>query len=158
MTGVPELFLSYPTAVQRIDEEQDTPLSSLSVAPVGLGVDWRSHSVPFQRSASVTYVPELFLSSPTAMQAVDEEHDIPTRTFVVAPLGLGVDWTAHSVPFQRSARVTSAPELLIYSPTAVQAVDEEQDTAPNQLYVAPVGLATDWIDHSVPFQRSASAA
>ena len=137
---MPELFLSYPTALQTVDEEHDTPLNSLSVAPIGLDVDWTDHSVPFQRSAKVTKVPELFLSYPTALQAVDEKHDRPLSKLSVAPVGLGVDWIDHSVPFQRSAKVRKVPELFLYRPTAVQAVDEEHDTAPSQLLVAPVGL------------------
>jgi hypothetical protein len=40
------------------------------------------------------------------------------------PAGLGVGWTRHLVPFHRSARVVTGPEL----PTAVHADAEMQDT------------------------------
>jgi hypothetical protein len=44
------------------------------------------------------------------------------------------------VPFHLSAKGASAPELLTYWPTAVQAEDEEQETSAKELLVAPAGF------------------
>ena len=80
-----------------------------------------AHVVPFQRSASVTRLPlALLMTSPTAVHAVAELHDTENR---MAPATSGVGWTAHFLPFQRSA---SAPEVVL--PTAVHAVAELHDT------------------------------
>lgn len=46
------------------------------------------------------------------MQAVADEQDTPVRMLAPASEGFGVDWSAHFVPFQCSARVTSVPDLL----------------------------------------------
>jgi hypothetical protein len=53
------------------------------------------------------------------------------------------------VPFQCSAKV---PEF--EAPTAVQAEAEEQET-PNKIPPREEGLGVGWMDHRVPFQRSA---
>ena len=44
------------------------------------------------------------------MQALPEAHATPNSALV--PAGFGVAWTAHLVPFHRSARVWEAPALL----------------------------------------------
>src|SRR5664279_155130 len=67
VTLVPELLWSCPTAVQLVLDVHDTPLRLLEVAPVGLGVVWTDQLVPFHRSANATPVPELLVSSPTAV-------------------------------------------------------------------------------------------
>ena len=72
---------------------------------------WSAQLVPFHRSANATPVPELLVSSPTAVQAVLEVHDTPPRLLPVVPVGLGVVWIDQLVPFQRSANVTLVPEL-----------------------------------------------
>jgi hypothetical protein len=46
------------------------------------------------------------------MQDDPDVQDTPNSTAAAAPAGLGVAWMLQSVPFQRSAKVTSAPELL----------------------------------------------
>jgi hypothetical protein len=43
------------------------------------------------------------------MQVVTELHATPSSTPPVAPAGLGVAWTVHAVPSQRSASVTIVP-------------------------------------------------
>jgi hypothetical protein len=98
--------------VHAVDEVQDTDDSVLEEAPLGFGVVWIDHSVPFQPSASVTVVPELFTYSPVAIHEVDDAHETPQRLLFVAPLGFGVVWIDHEVPFHRSASVTVVPELL----------------------------------------------
>jgi hypothetical protein len=45
--------------VQAVAEVHDTPLRTLRVAAVGLGVGWIAQEVPFHRSARVKVVPEL---------------------------------------------------------------------------------------------------
>ncbi len=152
----PELFVQLPTAVQAVGVEHDTPLRELAIAPVGLLGAWTDHAVPFQRAAKVTVVAELFLSLPTAVQAVLERQDTPLRLAVVAPAGLGVLWIVQLVPFHRSASIAVVPEVFVQLPTAVQAVVEKHDTPPTLLAVAPVGLLGAWTDHVVPFQRSAN--
>ena len=46
------------------------------------------------------------------MQDDPDVQDTPKSTAAAAPAGLGVAWMLHRVPFQRSAKVTSAPELV----------------------------------------------
>src|ERR1700722_14739117 len=72
-----------------------------------------------------------------------------------SPVGLGVFWIDHVVPFQRSASVTVVVPLE-ESPTAVQALADVHDTPYRKVNDAPAGLGVCWIDHLVPFQRSAS--
>jgi hypothetical protein len=44
-----------------LDAVHETLSSTLPVPPVGLGVDWIAQFVPFQLSARVSWVPELFV-------------------------------------------------------------------------------------------------
>jgi hypothetical protein len=74
-------------------------------------------------------MPWLLTYHPTVVQAAEEVHDTCWRVLSFAPVGFGVDWTVHSVPFHRSASVTVVPELFTYSPVAVQEVDDAHDTA-----------------------------
>ena len=46
------------------------------------------------------------------MQDDPDVQDTPNSTAAAAPPGLGVVWMLHQVPFHRSAKVTSAPELV----------------------------------------------
>jgi hypothetical protein len=68
---------------------------------------------------------------------------------------LGVACTAQLLPFQASARVTVTFELLMYNPTAVQAVLAVHETPFIDVIVAPLGVGVDWIDQPLPFQPSA---
>jgi hypothetical protein len=108
------------------------------------------HRVPFHRSAKV--VPEA--EPPTAMQAEAEVQATPNRA--PPPVGLGVAWSCHLLPFQRSARVLFAPDLLVVIPTASQADGDTQDTPSKLLHAAPGGLGIGWMRHLLPFHRSAS--
>jgi hypothetical protein len=78
---------------------------------------------PFHRSARVRG-PDLVKLSPNAVQAEDVGQATLARKMFWPPAGLGVAWTRHLVPFHRSARVVTGPEL----PTAVHADAEVQDT------------------------------
>src|ERR1022692_2748846 len=106
-----------------------------------------THVVTFQRSASVTWLPlALLMTSPTAVHAVAELHDTENR---MAPATSGVGWTAHFLPFQRSA---SAPEVVL--PTAVHAAAELHDTPFSE--PLPTGSGTGRIVQALPFHPSAS--
>ena len=63
----------------------------------------------------------------------------------------GAPWPRVAYPFQPSASVP-----LEEPPTAVQAVADAHDTPFSMLFDPPAGLGVVWIDHLVPFQRSAS--
>jgi len=93
---------------------------------------------------------------PTAMHDLGEVQATLKRPLAAAPARLGVDWMAHLVPFQRSAKVTGVFRLLFELPTAVQAEDEVHDTAFRKLNCAPDGLGVRWMCHLVPSHRSAS--
>jgi hypothetical protein len=81
------------------------------LAPAGLGVGWIDHLRPFQRSTnggseqgsrpqSGTAVQD-----PTAVHPLVEVHETPFSALMVVPLapaGLGVRWSDHFPPFQRS--------------------------------------------------------
>ena len=79
-----------PTAVQAVADVHETPLRALTEAPAGLGVAWMDQLVPFQDSASVAWVPVLPVESPTAVQAVADVHETPSRSMAVAPARFGV--------------------------------------------------------------------
>jgi hypothetical protein len=46
------------------------------------------------------------------VQAVAEVHDTPERELCLDPVGFGVGWIAHVVPFQVSTSVSWVPVLL----------------------------------------------
>jgi len=102
----PAPALENPTAVQAVDEMHETPSSSLAVAPLGSGVVWIAQLVPFHRSTRVRSVP-LVPACPTAVQAVDDVHETPSRKLSVAPLRFGVPLSDQLVPFHLSASVAS---------------------------------------------------
>jgi hypothetical protein len=81
--------------MQNVAEAQETPISSLAVAPVGAGVCWTDHAVPFHASASVTLTLARFVRNPTAAHALGE---VQETAFIAPSLigGLGVCWTVHA--------------------------------------------------------------
>ena len=111
LTGVLKLFAAVPAAMQNDGRGQETAENPLAEARGRLGVGWMDHVVPFHRSASVTLRPEPLASNPNAAQAEDEVHATAFRRLNCAPEGLGVRWIRQVVPFHRSAKVTSVPEL-----------------------------------------------
>jgi hypothetical protein len=119
-------------------------------------VCWIDHVVPFHRSASDPPLLGPVISMPTAVQALADAHDTPARPLPCTPVGLGVCWIDHVVPFHRSASVTVVV-LVEVPPTAVQALADVHDTPCRRVFDPPVGLGVCWIDHLVPFHRSASA-
>ena len=90
------------------------------------------------------------------MQALADVHDTPASWLLSTPAGLGVDWIAQLLPFQRSANVITSPPLLREAPTAVQALAAVHDTAYSALPVAPVGAGVRRIVQLVPSQTSAN--
>jgi hypothetical protein len=153
-TGKPELSVRAPTAVQTEDDVHATPLRKPPCAPGGAGMGWIRHFVPFHRSAKTpTGVPELSKEFPVAVQADDDVHATAARKLPWAPMGLGVAWMLHFLPFHRSARV---PRLV--PPTAVQVEVAVHATAFKEPPWAPAGLGVGWILHFPPFHRSAKVA
>src|SRR5207302_341629 len=72
-------------------------------------------------------------------------------------LGLGLGTIDQLMPFHRSMRGTTAPELLaMETPTAKQLVVPVHDTPYSALYLAPGGLRLGTIDQLVPLHRSTS--
>jgi hypothetical protein len=152
-TSVAPLFhpapLAHPTATHAVADVHVTPLRLLLVAPVGLGVGSVVQMLPFQRSTNVRRLSPASLEFPTAMQSVAEVHATLARLLVRAPLGLGVGWIVHVMPFQCSASVV--PSL---DPTAVHAVTEVHETPLRLLLVAPLGAGVRWVVQLLPSQVS----
>jgi hypothetical protein len=84
-----------------------------------------------------------------------EMHEIPLRLAPSESVGFGVDLIDHFVPFQVSASVMETPAPFTYSPPAVHAVAEVQETVNIELPLVPTGFGVASIDQSVPFQASA---
>jgi hypothetical protein len=148
-------LLSYvPTIVQLLADVHETPVAYATFAPVGAGIDWTFHSVPFQISAKGATMAELFSYSPTAMQALAEVHDTASRLPLRVPLGSGVVVTFHSEPFQLSLSENSVPELLSLMPTAMQPVADAQATPYNTTALGSPRYGVVCRVHSVPFHRS----
>jgi hypothetical protein len=89
--------------VHAVPDVHATAVSSLSVEPVGFGVLFTVHLVPFHRSTSVRDGPDEGAYRPTAVQLVADEHATPSSLLATAPVGFGVLFTVHLVPFHRSA-------------------------------------------------------
>ena len=92
------------------------------------------------------------------MHVVAVVHETASRVLVtLCPAsGLGVVCTVQAIPFQTSARVTSALMLGSSDPTAMHASDAVHDTPLSSLRTAPDGFCGDWIVQFVPSQASAS--
>ena len=92
--------------------------------------------------------------SPAAVHLVARAHEAALR--LADRDGLGVAWIAQLRPFQCSARVSSAPERLVYDPAAVQLAAAAQEIPPRPLSGDPAGSGVGWTAHFRPFQCSAS--
>jgi hypothetical protein len=144
-----------PAATHAPAEVHDTPISSLAFpsavgSATALGVRWIDHVEPFQRSAKVAPLTSPLTTPeepPTAVHALADVHDTPLKKESWAA-GLGVRWTDHLEPFQRSSS-----GLFPSDPTTTRARGEVRDTALSE----PPGLGVRWIDQRDPFQRSTSA-
>jgi hypothetical protein len=103
-----------------------------------VGVFWIDQLLPFPRSARVSCAPSLLVYDPTAVHAVADVHDTPFSWLAAPPSGLGVPWIDQPAPFQRSAKVTAAPVLSEYDPTAVHIVAAVHDTPFNGVAHSPL--------------------
>jgi hypothetical protein len=137
-----------PTAVHAEGEVQATPNRAPPPAE-GFGVGWMRHWVPFRRSARGLEAPWLLTAWPTAVHAEGDEQDALISALSLAPSGLGVGWMAHLPLSQCSARVTTTPEPLVKSPTAVQEVELAQET-PMSWPVRADRFGVGAIDHPDP--------
>jgi hypothetical protein len=85
------------------------------------------------------------------VHAVADVQDTPLSS----PLP-GAGWIFQVAPFHRSARSKDLPLALVYEPTAVQAVDDEQDTALSWLEAGPTGLGAACTDQAPVLRSSIS--
>ena len=96
---------------------------------------------------------------PTAMHDLGDVHATLNRPLAAAPARLGVDWMAHVVPFQCSAKVTGVLRLLVALPTVVHAEADVHATAFRRVNWKAnggiAGLRVGWMRHLVPSHRSA---
>jgi len=135
-----------PTAVQAAGDTHDTPSSQLEpLTGGGWGEGATDQLVPFHDSTSVLTTSPLRSKEPTAVQAVADAHDTPSRS--AAMPGVGVGTIDQLVPFHDSTIVFSLP----VRPTAVQADADRHDTPPR---TPGPGLGTT--DQLVPSHDSTS--
>src|SRR5258708_158696 len=130
---------------------QLTPFSSLNCAAGGMGADWTCHRAPPHHSTR-----SLEFEVPTAVQVSAAGHATANRLLDEDPAGFGVGWMCHSLPFQRSANVSRAPDPTTNCPTPVHIELEEQDTPLRALDAAPRGFGVGWTIQTPPLRRSAS--
>jgi hypothetical protein len=138
---------------------QDTlsRLPPAGVIPGGLGTGVMSQPFPFQCSATSACRGELSMPvPPTAMQLDGLVQETPIKPLGSAPGRLGVFWIFQVWPFQDSARLTGVLKPFAAGPAAMQNEDRGQETAKNPLAEARGRFGVAWMDHVVPFHRSAS--
>src|SRR6516165_7446461 len=130
-------------------DAQATVFRKVNCAPAGLGVVWMLQLEPFHRSARLPV-----LEFPAAVHA---DADVQATPFSSPPPwgGLGVPWMRHRVPFHRSARVLALGVKGLEAPAAMHVVADVHAT-PLKKPLPWGGLGVAWIDHLVPFHRSAS--
>jgi hypothetical protein len=139
-------------AVQAVAETQETPCITPASEPLGSGLVWVAHEVPFHRSTRILEGFPVTIFSPTAVQAVEDVQETSSS----CPVAVAGVCNVHAEPFQNSTSVRHSPELFSYQPTAVHAVLEVQDTPFTELDFAPLGTAMDWMAQAVPFHRMAN--
>ena len=120
------------------------------------GVASAAHALPFQRYDRVVDPADVIVS-PTAMQDVEDMQATPSRVVWAFPAEYGsVVSSDHALPFHRSATPTPGVTLFEVLPTAVHAVTAVHEIALSTLLI-PLGMATVFmVDHTEPFQLSAS--
>jgi hypothetical protein len=77
--------------------KQETPAKD---PPRPGGTDWTLQTLPFQRSASGTALPDPFTSYPTAVHASAAVQDTAAKAVAEAPRSRAVGRIVHDVPFQ----------------------------------------------------------
>jgi hypothetical protein len=103
--GKPLLGWVIPTASHAALAPHETSLMVAFVTPAGNGMVTSVQAVPFHVSAKGLVEPVEVDEFPTATQSVVDVHETRERRLNVPPVGLGVGWTLHVVPFQTSASV-----------------------------------------------------
>ena len=135
---------------------QDTlPRPPPAVIPGGLGTGVMFQPFPFQCSATSAARELSVPVRPTAMQLDGLVQETPSKPLGSAPGRLGVFWTFQVLPFQDSARLTGLLKLSAEGPAAMQNEGLGQETAASPLPEARGRLGVGWMDHVVPFHRSA---
>jgi hypothetical protein len=102
----------------------------------------------------------LFVKLPTSVHTDRVGHDTANPSMSPAPEGLGVGWTLHRVPSQRSAMAEGGkPPGPNTSATAVHAEGVGQETLPkpSPFPSVPDGVTGDCSVQVAPFHRSASS-
>src|SRR6516225_634252 len=155
-SGLPTASNLAPTAVHDDGAVHETSLRKLNRDPAGFGVGVMCQLRPFHCSARGSPAPALVSRPPTAVHDDGDAQATAARKLCRAPGGLGMEWMAHLLPSQRSARVSSAPDLTKNCPTAVHADPDGHDTPLRALAAAPEGFGVDWTVQTPPLRRSAS--
>jgi hypothetical protein len=144
-----------PTAMHDLTAGHATPLKLLPSPTAGRRVGGIDQRLPSQRSVSGRGPPAT-VTDPTALQVFAEAQDTLLSWPPVAPAGSTVGWIDQALPSQRSLSGCAAPAT-VYTPTAVQAFGDAQDTPARRVLVEPAGSIVGWIDQPLPSHRSASA-
>jgi len=155
VTSSPMRLLKDPTAVHEIDDGHETAVSCTDLAPPGYRVSSIDQRLPSQRSASITSKP-VTAKNPTAVHDVGAAHETPVSWTAVVVSGVGVRWSAHREPFQRSANGAASPDRSVEWPTAVHAQGDVHETPDRKLTLAPAGPVVGSSLQRRPSQRSAS--
>jgi hypothetical protein len=125
---VPALVVYEPTATHPVPAH-DTPVNWLEDAPAGALVGSAVQFDPFQSWLTGVPGPKAVVS-PTAMHELATQ-DTALSTVVVAPGGFAGSDSVQAEPFDVSASWNVSLLLLLYDPTARQAVGDMQDTPVN---------------------------
>lgn len=142
-----------PTAMHVFAALQETEMKA-QFPVVHIELPTIVQELPFQRSVrDRAWVVTGSLYQPTATQSVPDVHETDDKAALLAPTGVGVDWTVQLAPFPTSASVAVVAfegEVMSY-PTAVQVVAVPHDTPESPPSRPPVDLTL----HDPLSQRSA---
>src|SRR5579864_5370359 len=141
-----------PVASHIVDSGQSIPFRLEKMAPDGFGLGWMVQELPSHTSMRVFSRPPA-AELPTAVHAVEERHHTLLRAARV-PVGLGAYCSDHTVPSQPMTSGESVVVALDQVPTAVQAVDEVQETPLRTSFSPPDTVCS--IVQVDPFQSSLS--
>jgi hypothetical protein len=117
--------------------------------PLGFGVLWSDHAVPFQLPASVSCVPSDSRYAPTAMQLVLDLQETASSRADLAPTGVAGVLSVQVVPDRTTEKAVVVPAPASHEPTATQEVDEVHES-PSRLFDLSLGLGSSCCLHVVP--------
>ena len=123
-----------------VTDAQETADRLSGLPSVEFGVDWIVQAVPFHLIANVTDPIVLVNAAPTAVHAVGNVQETPSRSLEIAAGGIGVPTLLQARPFQCSAQVCWPWAAVWKVPTAAHDVDDAHETPDSALEVTPVGL------------------